>query len=483
MLAVIVVFSHSFLRMASLWEKSAYAHGFFAIPVSLWLVWRRREDLAKNGLTGSWIGLLSVGLLVGAWLVFRVSALQALEHIVAALMVPALVLTFFGWAAFKEILFPLFFVVMAVPFGEEITPYLVEGTADVSEVLLRWFGVPSLRDGPYFTLPGGSYYIADGCSGFKNLTAGMFVALLGAYLLFRSWPKRVFFVAVVAVSFVVVNGIRAFLTMLISSASGGRLMAGQDHILLGWVIFAVLMLTVVLVGSRYADPDEIITANRVAVTEKGTGLVRASSIGLAAVAVLLLGQVWSRLVVEPRPVDVGDISLPAISGCTGPKPWVLPWAPHVTGADSEMAGSYECDGYRLHLFWAAFANPQQGRELIGFGTKLIPASAGRIVPAGTDVFQNQDGHFVRTNQTKVIARTYDALVWHWYAVNGVPVRLRGVVKIREAIATLRRQSVVSSVNFVVVSDSQGTTEAFRPVAEKGAQSLSAVVDGISRTRE
>jgi len=90
----------------------------------------------------------------------------------------------------------------------------MEATADVSERLLGLLGVPALREGMFFTLPGGNFEVAEICAGLRYLMAGTVTALLFAYLNFNRWGKRIAFTLLAAVSFVIANGLRAFITML-----------------------------------------------------------------------------------------------------------------------------------------------------------------------------------------------------------------------------------------------------------------------------
>jgi len=102
---------------------------------------------------GSAVGLTLLAVLAVLWLGARASAVQAAEHIAIVGMVISLVLAVVGWPAFRTIAFPVLFLLAAVPVGEELTPLLMEATADVSERLLGLLGVPALREGMFFTLP------------------------------------------------------------------------------------------------------------------------------------------------------------------------------------------------------------------------------------------------------------------------------------------------------------------------------------------
>ncbi len=130
-------------------------------------------------------------------------------------------------------------------------------TADVSAALLRLTGVPVYREGQYITLPGGEFEVADVCSGLRYLVAGTMISLLFAYLTYRSTWRRVLFVAATAFALIFANGLRAFIVMWVASASEMRLLAGEDHVYFGWILFAVVIGGMFLLGTRYAEHEAL----------------------------------------------------------------------------------------------------------------------------------------------------------------------------------------------------------------------------------
>lgn len=472
MAVVVAVYHATFASMVQLWSVSAYHHGYVVVPVTLWLLWRDRARLVDAPVRGSGLGLIAVVALSLAWLASVAAAIQTLEHLVAVLLIAAFVLAVLGWPAFRSVAFPMLFLVFAAPFGDEVTPLLVNATADVSEMLFNLFGVPALREGPYFTLPGGSFLVADVCSGFKNLTAGVFIAVLGGYLLFHSWWKRVLFVVLTAVSYVFTNGLRAFITMAVASATDGRVLAGQDHVYFGWVIFCLLMVLVVWVASRHADPprDAAVAVAPAALLPDRP--LQAATAGLLAVALMLVGPVLHHSSTQATG-HVEVPALPALDGCTGPNEWSLPWLPAVEGADAQTAGSYACAGYDVHLYWAGFVNQRQGRELVNARNRVLPSGHGRILPGTAGAFVDAAETHVETNAARIASGPADLDVWYWYEVGAEPVRRRSDVKLREAFGALSINATVSSVSLVAVSPRAPDTEVQRAGLEQGARALRA----------
>jgi len=251
------IYWDSMAVMVSLWQRSSHQHGWLVIPISAYLVWRLWPGLQNVGMRGEPWGVVAVAILVTIWLLSRLAGVQVIEHASVLALMPATIFAVAGRRFAYKLLFPLSFLMCAVPIGDSLVPYLMSITADVSAAMLRLSGVPMLRDGPQITLPGGSFVVAKVCSGVRYLMSGMIIAILYSYLNFRSNVKRLTFLLFAGVLLVFANGLRAFLIMTIASASDMRYLVGADHIFFGWALFGIVMISIMSVAARYADhPNE-----------------------------------------------------------------------------------------------------------------------------------------------------------------------------------------------------------------------------------
>jgi len=253
---IVVVYAKSFSAMAELWQHSDYRHGVLVFPIVGYLLWRSRAALADVDPKPCAWGVALLAVLVLFWAFGRAAGIQVVEQLCAVLLIPAAVVTFLGVKIARRILFPLAFLVAAVPVGDAFVPFLMRATADVSVALVRMVGVPVFREGQFITLPGGRFEVADVCAGLHYLTSGTLIAVLFAYFSYRTNLKRALFVAVAAATMVVGNGVRAFVVMLVASASDMRLLAGRDHVFFGWLLFGLIVFALLTIGLRFADVPE-----------------------------------------------------------------------------------------------------------------------------------------------------------------------------------------------------------------------------------
>ena len=190
-LVILVLFRETLLSMVAIWARSdTFAHGFLVLPISLWLVWRLRGSLAELTPRPD-LRVLPLFLLAGfAWLLGEVASVAPLSQfslvMVLILSVPAV----FGGAVTKRLLFPLGFLLFAVPFGEFALPVLMNWTASATVWGLRLSGVPVYREGLSFVIPSGHWSVVEACSGVRYLIASLMIGTLFAYLNYRSLKRR-----------------------------------------------------------------------------------------------------------------------------------------------------------------------------------------------------------------------------------------------------------------------------------------------------
>jgi exosortase/archaeosortase family protein len=151
--------------------------------------------------------------------------------------------------------FPCTFLILAVPLGDGLTPFLIDHTANFVVAALRVVGVPVYREGSFFVIPSGNWSVVSGCSGMRYLMATITVASLFAHLNYRAvWKQGLFVLLAIAVA-IVANWFRAFGIVMIAHLSDMKLALGVDHYLYGWVFFGIIIFLLMSVGGLWRDED------------------------------------------------------------------------------------------------------------------------------------------------------------------------------------------------------------------------------------
>lgn len=208
--------------------------------VTLVLLYDRRRSLfGKDGPAIYHAGLRLGGLLALSWiavvLIPVVGPTYALSAMVGA-MVMAWVVGFaacYGTAAFRAAIFPMLFLVFAVPipstFVDAAVLLLKSGSAKVVAALFSLTATPFHQDGYVFALPTFRIEIADECSGIRSSLALVMTSVLAAQLFLTTTWKRVI-VVLVAIPFAVIkNGCRIVALSLLATYVDPGFMTGALH--------------------------------------------------------------------------------------------------------------------------------------------------------------------------------------------------------------------------------------------------------------
>ncbi len=379
LLGLLALFARDAGDMASLWwDASTYQHCLFVLPIVAWLIWQRRDEVAVQPAAGWWPGLALVAGAAFVWLLGEAGGVALARHLGLVLMVQASVVTILGPAAARALAFPLFYLVFLVPFGDEFVAPMQVLTARMTMALLQLTGIPATLDGVFITIPKGWFEVAEECAGVKFLIAMVAYGALVAHVGFRSWRRRAVFMLAAVVVPVLANAVRAWGTIFAAHLTSVELATGFDHIVYGWVFFAVVMIVIVGGAWRFFDRtlgDDWLGGRAFAVWHP---VAPALLIAPLAVGVAALAPVW-----DLHAASVGRVALPNRVALPIVAGWArsddappIAWVPRFDGADHRLLGRYRnAAGQSVDLAVALYAWQDQGRAIVAY-------AQGAADPAG-----------------------------------------------------------------------------------------------------
>ena len=240
------------------WEASTYNHILLVPLILFWLVRQRWPELAKLTPQAWWPGLLLLAGGALGWLAGTAAGINTASQLGAVVLLQGGVAALLGPRVVAGLLFPLAYMFFLVPFGDEMVPALQGITAKLAIALTHASGVPAVIDGVFIDTPAGLFEVAEACSGVKFLVAMAALGTLVAHLCFASWKRRALFMLAALVVPVLANGVRAWGTIYIAQSQGIEFAAGFDHIVYGWIFFALVMAIVLGASWRFFDrsPDD-----------------------------------------------------------------------------------------------------------------------------------------------------------------------------------------------------------------------------------
>ncbi len=384
-LALILVFSSDWAAMADQWwNSSTYNHILFVPPILGWLIWQRWPELQDLEPTPSKWGLLPFGLAVIGWVLGSFAGFDLLRQAGAVAMLPSSALALLGPRVFVGVWFPMVYMAFLVPFGDELVPPLQTITAKLTIAMVSLSGIPAVINGVFIDTPAGLFEVAEACSGVKFLIAMIALGVLVANVGFRSWKRRTAFMTLCVIVPVLANGVRAWGTIFAAQYVGIEKAAGIDHLIYGWVFFALVIAAVLGVSWRYFDrsiDDPMIDGAAIAIDKRierweRAGLKATSAI-MATAGLVAVGLIWSISAQSLAAKVPAQVFLPEVPG------WqrvnyapLVPWEPKAVGADHRLLGSYaNGKGSKVDVFFAVYSAQNEGREAGGFGQ-------GALTPGG-----------------------------------------------------------------------------------------------------
>jgi exosortase A len=253
-----VVYFLPLKNLVTVWLGSeTYTYCFFIVPIVLYLIYEKKNELAAINYQITWWPLIPLFITQAVYLLADLSGISVITQLAAYGSLLCLVALVYGNQLVKAIIFPLFYMVLAVPMGEELMPALQNVTANISVYLVQLVGIPVYREGLFIYIPNGTFQVAEACSGIRFLIAMIAIGLLYAYMFYRSNYRRIIFVVISLVLPVIANGIRAFGIIYIGHKTDMEYATGADHIIYGWLFFSIVLILLISIGKMWREDDQI----------------------------------------------------------------------------------------------------------------------------------------------------------------------------------------------------------------------------------
>ena len=427
---VLALYRETVVAMVTIWYRSeTFTHGFVVVPIVLWLVWRKRAQLAPMAPRANVYLLLPLVGIALVWLLGDLVAVNSVTQLAVVAMLVMAVPAVLGVPIARVIAFPLAFMFFAVPIGEFVMPKLMDWTAEFTILALRASGIPVYQEGLNFVIPSGRWSVVEACSGVRYLIASLTVGTLYAYLNYQSTRRRLLFVLVAILVPVVANWMRAYMIVMLGHYSGNTIAVGVDHLIYGWVFFGIVILLMFMIGARWAEPDPVHVAH------PGKQPMARALVG-SSLMVWMVGAAFALVVSLPllakESLETHAVSAPAklaLSDSLSPT-WqkanatVIHYKPHFAGTSAEVERTYSGADRVVGVYLGYYRDQDYSRKLVSSNNVLVTSN---------------DTHWSMVSQSDASAK-----------LDGKPVTLRSVHlrPLSGAVATLPERLLAWQVYWI-----------------------------------
>lgn len=225
------------------WTNPNFSHGFVVPVFSGFVVWQRRQELAKLPFRPSWLGLPIIVAALMALIVGVLGAELFLSRTSLILLLAGLIVYFAGWQLFRALLFPWLFLFLMIPiptivFNQVAFPLQVFASRLATDIL-RFLSVPVLREGNIIVLSSMPLEVAEACSGIRSLMSLAAMAIIYGYLVDGKLWRRASLALMALPIAVAANAFRIVGTGLTVQYWDPDKGQGFFHEFSGWFIFVI----------------------------------------------------------------------------------------------------------------------------------------------------------------------------------------------------------------------------------------------------
>jgi len=417
----LLTFWRTAAAMVHTWANNrSYSQGFIVPPLAIFLTWRRRWKVFCERPQPFIPGFLLLAVLAFAWLVGNVGDVLLIQEVALIAMLGAMVWTVAGTAVTRQLIFPLGVLFFAVPFGSELLPVLQQFTASFAAAALQFSGVPQVLENHMISVPSGSWQVAEACSGLGFLTASILIGVLLAGAVFRTWKRRIAYVALSVVVPIVANGIRAYGIIMLSYWSDNRIAAGIDHMVYGTALFTLISVGLIAFGIWWREieaPHTIFTGDleKPAVSERPVPLARVVVAAMAGVLILgtapiAAGRLWAR----PSSDSILQVSVDPEWQLSPSCDWG--WTPVLGPLAAETMKCYlGPDAAAAQVYVGNYAGAQGSVVVVNYYNAVRDAARWMVVSDQKRETLLEDRR-IWVRQLTLQSPSESRLVWLWYAI-------------------------------------------------------------------
>ena len=231
-------------------QREGSSHGLFVPFISGYIIWQKLDKIKE---IKSQLALVPGGMVVAVSFLISYFCRNNTGFSMAALsfllVAAGLILLLFGREMFKEVSFPLVFLVTMIPLPtsvySQLSEWMRQATTWGAVTLIEPLDIPMHRDGYHVYLPKIHLYVAHSCSGIRYLLSYFVFGIFYAFLYRQSSKARLLLVAATVPLSIVGGMVRLWVIFATAYYIGPIMTEDRPHVLLSWSVFMVVLVAAI----------------------------------------------------------------------------------------------------------------------------------------------------------------------------------------------------------------------------------------------
>jgi exosortase len=166
-----------------------------------------------------------------------------------------LILYFYGKPLMRTLLFPIAYLIFAIPLPPEFLGKVANTLQSLSAyfpaLILEMLGIPVTRIGAEIQLEDASFIIGLPCSGMNSLISLLAIATLFIYILRCPLYKKIILLCITPPLAILANILRVTSLLLIANAYGAETATGFYHTFFSPLLFIIAFIFLILISSLF----------------------------------------------------------------------------------------------------------------------------------------------------------------------------------------------------------------------------------------
>lgn len=429
LLLTVLAYHESFQDLLHFWlapDAYDFSHGSVLMALSLivgaYIIWRDPDAISVRP---NPTGALALLITTACWVIASLLVVEVGTRLAFWFLFPSLVLALFGWQGVRRLWLPLVLPLFGIPIWTELHEPLRLGTAHAVTWLLRIGGVSTLLEGSTISVPAGSFYVADACTGMRQLVVAMPLSLLyTGWVGLRFRYGAMLFLAAALLS-IILNTLRILIVVVAGNLTAMQhYFVRKDHVTLGWVLFGVGMFLFFFTASRLIPQSWLLADHHPRLPERLREPLKLPAVAVVSCALLIMlatPLAAKRFVAASGTHRLQALTLPvAVSG------WAVDSGdsmPNVdasfVGADDEVMRFYsDGRGRTVMVAIARYRTQRSGHEAASWANSSYVRANWHLL---TDRLRTVNSDSKTFQIREIVAANLTGqrrVVWTWYQVAG-----------------------------------------------------------------